>query len=110
MRKVQRATLTGVRPKRAQAESAQPSNVAGDDVLWSCAKVQAGVVAHRLWSSDHSGQSGDTCSLNVVYTQEAKDEVAKVLASKSYYVGVNGKMNFSAGNDTINYTLASMTS
>lgn len=52
---------------------------------------------------------GDTMSLNIVYTEEAKEEVKKVLNSRAYYVGTNGKMNFSASNDTINYTLASIT-
>ena len=81
-------------------------------------RTRAGVIAHRRKRDPRdavavyvdSGFDGDTCSLNVVYTQEAKDEVAKVLSSRAYYVGVNGKMNFSAANDTINYVLASMTS
>lgn len=52
---------------------------------------------------------GDTCSLNVVYSDEAKAEVKKCLNSRKYYVGVNGRMNFSAATDTVDYVLASMT-
>lgn len=52
---------------------------------------------------------GDTCSLNVVYSDEAKKEVANLLASRHFYVGVDGRMNFSADTDVINLVLASMT-
>ena len=52
---------------------------------------------------------GDTCSFNVVYSDEAKKEIADLLASRHFYVGVDGKMNFSADTDVISLVLASIT-
>jgi hypothetical protein len=46
---------------------------------------------------------------NIVYTEEAIQEVNKLLKSRMYYIGPNGKINFSASTDTVNYLLASMT-
>lgn len=56
--------------------------------------------------ADHDG---DTVSLNCVFTEEAQAEVKRLLNSRSYYVGVNGKMNFSSKTDTLTYVLSSMT-
>jgi len=53
---------------------------------------------------------GDTCSLICLLTEDAKVEVKKKLNSRDYYVGVNGKMAFSAGNDIIDLVLANVTS
>jgi hypothetical protein len=52
---------------------------------------------------------GDTCSLNIVYTEEAVNEINQLLSKAKYYVDANKKMNFSASNDALNYTLAMMT-
>jgi hypothetical protein len=52
---------------------------------------------------------GDTCSLNIVYTEDANAEIKKLLNSKKYYVDTSGKMNFSAKTDALQYTIASMT-
>lgn len=52
---------------------------------------------------------GDTVSFTCVLTEEAKEEVKKTLNSRNYYVGVNGKMSFSASNDVVDLVLASMT-
>lgn len=53
---------------------------------------------------------GDTMSATAVWTDESKAEVHKLLNSRNYYVGINGKMSFSADNDVISLVLASMTS
>ena len=52
---------------------------------------------------------GDTCSFNVVYTENAKKEIKTLLDSRHYYVGVDGRMNFSADTDVISLVLASIT-
>lgn len=53
---------------------------------------------------------GDTCSLICFMSEEAKEEVRELLNSRNYYVGVNGKMSFSASNDVIDLVLANITS
>jgi len=52
---------------------------------------------------------GDTCSLNIVFTDNANEEIKRLLNSKKYYVDTSGKMNFSAKTDALQYTVASMT-
>lgn len=52
---------------------------------------------------------GDTCSFTVTYTDESKQEIGNLLRSRKYYVGSDGKMNFSASSDTIDYVLGSIT-
>ncbi len=52
---------------------------------------------------------GDTCSLNIVYTDEAVSEIKNLLTQRRYYVDVNNHMNFSADNDALSVTLANMT-
>lgn len=53
---------------------------------------------------------GDMCSATAVLSEESKLEIKTLLNSRNYYVGINGKMNFSASSDIINLTLKSMTS
>jgi hypothetical protein len=57
--------------------------------------------------ADHDG---DLCSLTALLTDDAKEEIKTVLNSRNYYVGVNGKMAFSANNDVISLVLANVTS
>lgn len=52
---------------------------------------------------------GDTCSLNIVMTDEAQTEIDRYLKSKNYYIGTDGSMNFSAETDIIKYVLGNMT-
>lgn len=52
---------------------------------------------------------GDLTSFNPVYTSDAINEVKAKLGKRDYYVDVNNKMQFSAGMDTINYFLSSVT-
>ncbi len=52
---------------------------------------------------------GDMCSANIVFSDEAKAEVSKILNSKKFYVDTNNRMPFSANTDTIDYVLASIT-
>lgn len=52
---------------------------------------------------------GDMCSANMVYTDEAIAEVKKLLNSRKYYIGPNGRMNFSIETDTLKYVLSSIT-
>lgn len=52
---------------------------------------------------------GDMISANIVYSDEAKEEVKKLLNSKKYYLNTEGKIAFSMGYDTVNYILKTMT-
>lgn len=52
---------------------------------------------------------GDTCSANIVYSQEAIEEVDKLLNDRNYYVDTGGKISFSMATDTVNYLLKTMT-
>ncbi len=52
---------------------------------------------------------GDMTSGTSVWTDEAIAEVNKLLNSRSYYVGIDKKMAFSASNDVTDLVLASMT-
>ena len=52
---------------------------------------------------------GDTCSFNVLLTQEANAEAQSVLDNRNYYVRVSGRMNFSSSTDTINVILDMIT-
>lgn len=53
---------------------------------------------------------GDVMSATAVWTDEAKAEIKSYLASKNYYVGVNGKVAFSSSNDIVDLVLSNMTS
>ena len=48
-------------------------------------------------------------SYTALLTEDSKDEVRKLLNSKAYYVGVDGKMAFSNSTDIINLVLVYMT-
>jgi hypothetical protein len=52
---------------------------------------------------------GDLCSGTCTWTEDAKEEVKKTLNSRNYYVGVNGRMSFSAADDIIDLVVANMT-
>ena len=52
---------------------------------------------------------GDLCSCICVLTDEARAEIQEALSKKDYYVGVNGKMAFSASNDVVDLVVANMT-
>ena len=43
-------------------------------------------------------------------TDEAIEEVADLLSSKDYYVGVNGRITFSSSNDISDLVFSEMTS
>ena len=53
---------------------------------------------------------GDTCSFTCVLTDESISEIEDLLNSKDFYVGVNGKITFSASNDVSDLVFAEMTS
>lgn len=38
-------------------------------------------------------------------TEESKVEIKKLLGSRNYYVGIDGRMSFSASNDVVNLIL-----
>lgn len=48
-------------------------------------------------------------SYTALMTEDAKDEIAALLASRDYYVGISGKMAFSLSTDIVNLTLANLT-
>lgn len=52
---------------------------------------------------------GDTCSWTALLTEDAKIDFKRVLNSRDYYVGINGKMSFAAGNDIIDLVLITIT-
>lgn len=52
---------------------------------------------------------GDMCSLVVVYSIEAMVEIKKLINSRNYYVGTDGRISFSNATDTVNYLLKNMT-
>lgn len=67
--------------------------------------------------SPHSGHTarldadfdGDTCSYTAVLTDEAQEEVKKLLRSKAYYLTIDGTMSFSASDDVVQLVFANMT-
>lgn len=52
---------------------------------------------------------GDMCSYTCVWTEDANKEIADLLNSASYYVGVDNTMAFTADDDVVALVLASMT-
>jgi len=65
-------------------------------------------------STKHLGKmaadfDGDTCSLTLVYSEEATAEVKKKLRSRNFHVDSQGKLYFGSGSDTVNYILKSIT-
>lgn len=52
---------------------------------------------------------GDMLSNNIVYSQEAVTEVKKLLGSRKFYIGQDGKFSFSSSYDTIDFVLKNMT-
>lgn len=52
---------------------------------------------------------GDTASLNIVYSDESIKEALDYMNSKRYYVGSDGRINFSSETDTIKYILHNLT-
>jgi hypothetical protein len=56
--------------------------------------------------ADHDG---DKTSGNAIFTKEARQDVANTLNSRSFYVGLNNRLNFSSVTDTVQYVLASIT-
>ena len=63
-------------------------------------------VHHARAGADHDG---DMVNTEVVLTDESKLEIKNLLNSRSYYVGVNGKMNFSIDTDVPKLVLINMT-
>lgn len=47
--------------------------------------------------------------MTFVYSDEAIEEINKTLKSKKFYVGSNGKLNYSVNTDTIKFVLQNMT-
>ena len=52
---------------------------------------------------------GDTSSLNIVYSDEAIEEVDKYLSSKKYYINSSGNLSFSTNTSTVGYVIQNMT-
>lgn len=50
-----------------------------------------------------------TCSLNIVYSDEAKEEIKAFLNSSKYYVDFSGRLTFSVATDTVNYVVKNLT-
>ena len=55
--------------------------------------------------ADHDG---DTIGTSVLMTEEANEEIKKLLGSKKYYVGADGSLNYSASVDVAEFTLSYM--
>lgn len=56
----------------------------------------------NLLGADHDG---DTLTFTIIFTDEAIEEVKRVLASKDYYINQLGKFNYSVGNDVLDIVL-----
>jgi DNA-directed RNA polymerase beta' subunit len=52
---------------------------------------------------------GDMCNYTAVLTDEAQEEVKKLLRSKAYYLTIDGTMSFSASDDVVQLVFANMT-
>lgn len=52
---------------------------------------------------------GDTASGSICYSDEAIAEVNKLFQSRKFYIGTDGRMNFSTATDTIKFVLHNMT-
>lgn len=52
---------------------------------------------------------GDTASGSICYSDEAIAEVNKLFQSRKFYIGTDGRMNFSTSTDTIKFVLHNMT-
>ncbi len=52
---------------------------------------------------------GDKMALVVCYSQESRQEIKKLLNSRNYYVGTDGRISFSLETDTVRYLMKTMT-
>ena len=52
---------------------------------------------------------GDTISYNAVYSEQSKKEIQNYLQSKRFYIGSNGRLNYSMATDTINFAVVNLT-
>ncbi len=48
------------------------------------------------------------CSLTVVLTEDGNNEITEMLNKKEYYVGVDGRPNFSTSNDVLDLLFKEM--
>jgi hypothetical protein len=83
-------------------------------IFYEYPKIGADFLSSMAPSTQHLAKlaadfDGDTCSLNIVLTDEANAEIKKLLKSKKYYIDAAGNINFSAKTDALQYTVASMT-
>lgn len=70
------------------------------------ARQGAGLVSRTKLNNKFDG---DTCSFTPVLTTEGIEEIKALLNSKEYYVGIDGRMNFSCGGDISNLVFLEMT-
>ncbi len=63
------------------------------------------------WSSEPSGHAydGDTCSANILYSDQAIEEIDKALNSREAYLDPKGGLRTSADLDTVSLVLRNMT-
>lgn len=75
-------------------------------------RIQAGVFAHRVYLANRLDNrfDGDMMSDVFILSQEANKEIDDLLSKASYYLDPNGKIAFSADNDTISIILKSILS
>ena len=52
---------------------------------------------------------GDTCSFNVLYSDESIQEIDNLFNSKTFYIGTDGKISFSVNVDTVKYLMKTLT-
>lgn len=48
-------------------------------------------------------------ALVVCYSRESREEIRKLLNSRNYYVGTDGRISFSLETDTVLYLMKTMT-
>lgn len=53
---------------------------------------------------------GDTASFNVIFSEEAVEEINEYMSSRRFFVNTSGKLSFSAKTDTVGVVLKNLTS
>ena len=85
-----------------------------DDIAYQFPILGSGFVSTISPASTHLARlgadfDGDTVSANVLYMDESVLEVDKLLASTKYYIGTDGRINFSSDTDTVAFMMKNMT-
>jgi len=92
--------------------STRPSYVEGEDMVcsaWRHAAIAGNAAGWESRTHLNNKFDGDMCSYTCPWTEDAIEEITKLLNSAAFYVGVDNTMAFSAEDDVVAQILASMT-